>query len=119
MLLAESNTCKNSKEVTVSDKGKFNSIIDCATACKAKLQNTLFAFGNAKDCKTLGCTCQCIESEKGNCAKTPDQALNLYKFRGAQMGKRLLVFIICWYATSYYIVKILLQLQLCFVFPFL
>ena len=101
MLLAESNTCKNSKEVTVSDKGKFNSIIDCATACKAKLQNTLFAFGNAKDCKTLGCTCQCIESEKGNCAKTPDQALNLYKFRGAQMGKRLLVFIICWYATSY------------------
>ena len=79
--------------MTVTDKGKFNSIIDCATACKAKLQNTLFSFGNAKDCKTLGCTCQCIESEKGNCAKTPDQALNLYKFRGAQMGKRLLVFI--------------------------
>ena len=88
MLLAEMNTCKDSKEVTVSDKGTYKSIIDCATACKAKLQNTMFAFGNAKDCKTSGCTCQCIESEKGECDKSPNQALNLYKFRGAEMGKR-------------------------------
>ena len=90
MLVAEGKTCKDSETVTVVDKGKFNSIIDCASACKAKLQNTMFAFGNAKDCKTTGCTCQCIEAESGDCAKSPNEDLTLYKFRGSKMGNILL-----------------------------
>ena len=90
MLVAEGKTCKDSESVTVIDKGKFNSIIDCASACKAKLQNTMFAFGNAKDCKTSGCTCQCIEAESGDCSKSPSDDLTLYKFRGSKMGNMLL-----------------------------
>ena len=90
LLVAEGKTCKDSETVTVVDKGKFNSIIDCASACKAKLQNTMFAFGNAKDCKTTGCTCQCIEAESGDCGKSSNEDLTLYKFRGSKMGNMLL-----------------------------
>ena len=85
--MAEGKTCKDTEGVTITEKDKMKNIVDCATACKAKLQNTMFAYGKANNCGIEGCTCQCIEAEKGDCAKSPNADLTLYKFRGSVEGK--------------------------------
>ena len=87
-MVAEGKTCKDTEGVTISDKGKFTNIVDCASSCKAKLQNTMFAFGDVMKCGTTGCTCQCIEAETGNCEKEQNEDLTLYKFRGQVERKK-------------------------------
>ena len=83
MLVAQEKTCKDTKGVTISPNEPFTNIVDCASACKAKLQNTMFAFENKAGCEKsdTGCQCHCIESVTNDCSTIDQQGFTLYKFR--------------------------------------
>ena len=96
MLIAEEKTCKDTKGVTIFPNEPFTNIVDCASACKAKLQNKMFAFENKDGCKSsdTGCQCHCIESVTNDCTLTDKPGYNLYKFRTETAGKKYYISII-------------------------
>ena len=83
LFVAKDKTCKDTKGVTIIPNDPFANIIDCASACKAKLQNTMFAFENKAGCEKsdTGCQCHCIESVTNDCTTIDEQGFTLYKFR--------------------------------------
>ena len=87
-LVVEEKTCKATKEVTIVPNEPFTDIVDCASACKAKLQNTMFAFENKNGCKEskTGCQCHCIESVTNDCTTIDEKGFTLYKFRTETAG---------------------------------
>ena len=87
-LAVEEKTCKATKGVTIVPNEPFTNIVDCASACKAKLQNTMFAFENKNGCKEskTGCQCHCIESVTNDCTTKDEAGFTLYKFRTETAG---------------------------------
>ena len=86
LLVGEEKTCKENEGVTIVPNEKFSTIVDCATACKAKLQNTMFAFETSVGCGATGCACSCIEAVDNDCATVDEKGFSLYKFRGDKKG---------------------------------
>ena len=88
MLVAQEKTCKDTTGVTITSNEPFTNIVDCASACKAKLQNTMFTFENKKGCKEskTGCQCHCIESVTDECTTIDKTGLTLYKFKTEQIN---------------------------------
>ena len=88
LFVAEEKTCKDTTGVTITPNEPFTNIVDCASACKAKLQNTMFAFENKKGCEEskTGCQCHCIESVTNDCTTIDERGFTLYKFRTEKSG---------------------------------
>ena len=88
-LVVEEKTCKATKGVTIVPNEPFTDIVDCASACKAKLQNTMFAFENKNGCKEskTGCQCHCIESVTNDCTTKDEAGFTLYKFKTEKSGE--------------------------------
>ena len=87
-LVGEEKTCDDTEGVTISSKGTFTNIVDCATSCKAKLQITMFAFETKEGCdeSETGCQCYCIESATNECTTKNEEGFTLYKFLQQELG---------------------------------
>ena len=94
--VADEKTCKATKGVTIIPNEPFTNIVDCASACKAKLQNKMFAFENKIGCKDskTGCQCHCIESKTNDCTTVDEKGFTLYRFRTETAGD------FCWTPSS-------------------
>ena len=86
LVAGEEKTCKDTEGVTLAFKDKFTNILDCASVCKAKLQNTMFAFETSAGCSKEGCDCYCIETAEKECATEDKKGFTLYQFRGDEPG---------------------------------
>ena len=87
-MVAEKKTCDDKKGVNIEFKGEFPKIVDCATVCKAKMQNTMFSFETSKMCETSKkCKCSCIETPNKACTQINKEDYTLYSFRGSKMCK--------------------------------
>ena len=91
LLVAEEKTCEDTKGVVIFPNEPFTNIVDCASACKAKLQNTMFAFETKKGCEDseAGCQCHCIESVSKGCSTSEQKGFTLYKFRTQMLGMQI------------------------------
>ena len=90
LLVAEEKNCDDTEGVTVSQKGYFSNIVDCATSCKSSLLITMFAFETKEGCEKSesGCQCYCIESATGDCATKNEEGFTLYKFLVQEEGTK-------------------------------
>ena len=92
-MVAEKKICDDKQGVNLEPKGEYPTIVDCATVCKAKLQNTMFAFETSKLCETSKkCKCYCIETPNKACTQINKEGFNLFSFRGSKMCKLSIVF---------------------------
>ena len=75
--------------MTINPTEPFSNIVDCASNCKAKPQNTMFAFETSKGCgdSDAKCQCHCIESITNDCTLADEPGFTLYKFRTETAGK--------------------------------
>ena len=103
LLVAEEKNCDDTEGVTVSQKGYFSNIVDCATSCKSSLLITMFAFETKEGCEKSesGCQCYCIESATSDCATKNEEGFTLYKFLVQEEG------IVIYYWTHSHVLEIL------------
>ena len=91
--------------VTINPTEPFSNIVDCASNCKAKPLNTMFAFETSKGCgdSDAKCQCHCIESVNKGCSTSEQQGFTLFKFRAQKQG--MLPFIANYHSIKVYLIE--------------